>query len=55
MPEWIWFVISNAFFAGTVYAGIRGDIKQAIAKAEYAQKEADKAHERIDNIYARGQ
>ena len=47
-------VLGQVFTAGAVYGAIRGDIKHLHHAAANAQRDADKAHERIDEIYQRG-
>lgn len=54
MPEWGFFLIGQAFTAGAIYAGIKGDIKAAISKATDAHESASEAHNRIDQLLMKG-
>lgn len=44
------------YFVGgaAVYAAVRSDLTRAIVTAEQAAQVAEKAHERIDSIFAKG-
>lgn len=53
MPEWVMILLGQAFTAGAIYGAIKADITAASVKADGAQKSADGAHTRIDNIYER--
>lgn len=46
----------GGIFGGSlaVYGAIRADLARAIAKAEAAEKSADKAHQRIDSLILKG-
>ena len=48
--------IFSGIFGGSlaVYGAIRADLARAIAQAEAAEKSADKAHKRIDNLILKG-
>lgn len=54
MPEWVVFLVGQAFTAGAVYGAIKGDIKAAIMTAEDAKETANDAHKRIDHFYMKG-
>ncbi len=54
MPEWVLFLIGQAFTAGSVYGAIRGDIKSAYIKATAAHESASEAHQRIDALMLKG-
>lgn len=47
-------IVTGVFFAGAMYAGIRADLKGAIACAIEAKAEAGEAHKRIDTLLLRG-
>ena len=47
-------LVGQVFTAGAVYGGIRSDIRHSHAKAEAAQKSADQAHQRIDDVLLKG-
>lgn len=51
MPEWVFFLVGQAFTAGAVYGAIKGDIKALVQAAENAKESADDAHKRIDNMF----
>lgn len=54
MPEWIFYLVDQAFTAGAIYGAIRGDIKGAAMKADTAHESASEAHQRIDALLMRG-
>lgn len=54
MPEWLYFIIGQAFTAGAVYGAIKGDIKGAIKDAAHAIDSANEAHKRIDTMLMKG-
>lgn len=49
-PKMIFELLAIIGSCATVYAAIRADLAQAIAKAEEAAAAANKAHDRIDTI-----
>jgi hypothetical protein len=54
MPEWVLFLIGQAFTAGSIYGAIRGDIRSASMKADTAHESASEAHQRIDQLLLKG-
>lgn len=54
MPEWIFYLVGQAFTAGAIYGAIRGDIKGAAMKADTAHESATEAHQRIDALLLKG-
>lgn len=51
MPDWMLQLITAGAGAASVYAAIRADLARLHEKAENAAKAADKAHERIDDLF----
>lgn len=47
-------VISQIFGAGAVWGAVRSDIKYLHEKTAAAERRADEAHARIDDLYERG-
>lgn len=54
MPEWVLFLIGQAFTAGSIYGAIRADITVAHIKATSAYESASEAHQRIDAMLIKG-
>jgi hypothetical protein len=53
MPDWILFLVGQAFTAGSIYGAIRGDIKGAYMKADNAHERAGSAHESAAEAHQR--
>lgn len=54
MPDWLLQFLGYAGGAVAVYAGIRADLARLGAEVKNAAAAADKAHNRIDQLIARG-
>lgn len=54
MPEWVLYLMGQAFTAGAVYGAIRGDIKAALAGVSEAKDIGTRAHGRIDDLLIGG-
>ncbi|WP_426303904.1 hypothetical protein ACN9MJ_12855 [Acidovorax facilis] len=54
MPEWVLQLLGYAGGAIAVYAGIRADLARLGAEVKNAAVAANKAHDRIDQLIARG-
>lgn len=54
VAEWIYQLLTAGAGAASVYAAIRADLARLHEKAEQATRSADKAHNRIDDLF-RGQ
>lgn len=52
-PKLILEILAMFASCATVYAAIRADLAKAIAKAEEAAAQANKAHDRIDRMQER--
>jgi hypothetical protein len=52
--EFLLWIISQLIVAAGIWGGIRADLRSLHDKANRAQAAADKAHERIDEVLARG-
>lgn len=49
--EFLLQLLSIIAVGGGTYGAIKADLARAIAKAEMAEKMANKAHERIDDLF----
>jgi len=52
--EWLLWVVGQIVVAAAIWGGIRSDIKSLHSKIAGVEKMADKAHERIDDLYGMG-
>lgn len=50
-PQMVFEILAIFGSCATVYAAIRVDLAKAIAKAEEAAAAANKAHDRIDDLF----
>jgi hypothetical protein len=53
MPDWLLFVIGQVCVGIGVYSGIRADLREALTRSGNAERSAEKAHARIDNLIRR--
>jgi hypothetical protein len=49
-PDLLWQMFVGVVLAGAVYGGIRSDLKALHEHIRRVEKDADKAHERIDSL-----
>jgi hypothetical protein len=51
MPDWLFQLLTAGAGAASVYAAIRADLARLHEKADNAARAADKAHNRIDEMF----